>query len=334
MKKALITILSLMVMCVICGCNSEQKTLVDTFSIGVSDEQLKQDISNLKEVQEGVIVSKYIPNDTNYSVYDYQIMKRQTNLDNKEDIIFCQITVSNTYIRSTLNYKMVYNLYDVGGWIMDEYDLESHCSVPLMGIDENLPELFEEFSIVDRETRLSEMTDEIEYSFYDKYYEKHATVTFVFDQRKGWYIEEDETVEVWNDGTVYINPIPIVDLKKAFNGTFARVADRYDGSNSYDLKINNYDEKTNTVIISWEAYLYNREGQKSKIYYQQAFDVVGHISYDTYSGFPVITFTTLNVYKDYSNEIVHGNKEMVFTYDPYTDELVSNTTIGELPRVE
>lgn len=53
-----------------------------------------------------------------------EIIKRQSNPDNKEDIVFCKATGESNISRVEYQFKLLYNFYDEGGWILDEVSPE------------------------------------------------------------------------------------------------------------------------------------------------------------------------------------------------------------------
>ena len=58
---------------------------------------------------------------------DLEIEKRQTN--EKQDIAYCRIKMSNTFYTYEATYCMIFNYYDQGGWILDGYSIEGDSSV-------------------------------------------------------------------------------------------------------------------------------------------------------------------------------------------------------------
>ena len=58
-------------------------------SNGVLDSQVKEDIKGLKELKE-CFKSEFVY-DSTYEYVSHKTIKRQTNLEKKEDILFCEI---------------------------------------------------------------------------------------------------------------------------------------------------------------------------------------------------------------------------------------------------
>ena len=101
---------------------------------GVASKQIENDLQEIDEIKNGTRSYMCIPNNE-YIIKQYEITKRQTNLDNKNDIIYCTAVISNGYIESEIECKMVYNFYDKGGWILDDYDVVEKESKPVAGIE-------------------------------------------------------------------------------------------------------------------------------------------------------------------------------------------------------
>ena len=56
---------------------------------------------------------------------ELEISKRQTNKENKEDIIYCTISGTGEYATHIYECILYYNLYDDGGWILDNVSMEN-----------------------------------------------------------------------------------------------------------------------------------------------------------------------------------------------------------------
>lgn len=67
------------------------------------------------------------------SIESLEIIKRQTN--EKDDNIYCTVIMSNTDYRLSMDCYFLYNYYDVGGWILDYYEIQNQpILIPLTGI--------------------------------------------------------------------------------------------------------------------------------------------------------------------------------------------------------
>ena len=86
-----------------------------------SDEIIRTDIVSLQNYD--AVISQNYTNHTPYILKDYKITKRQTNIDKKEDIIFCDVTIENESFNVLLKEKLIYAYYDQGGWIQEKYEI-------------------------------------------------------------------------------------------------------------------------------------------------------------------------------------------------------------------
>lgn len=100
---------------------------------GVSESQLKSDL-------EALVIKGYCKNERytvpdEYVIESFEITKRRSNKEKKEDYICCRLTVENDFFRSYVEYSLLYNYYDVGGWIMDDKDIISKKTIPISPVD-------------------------------------------------------------------------------------------------------------------------------------------------------------------------------------------------------
>lgn len=100
------------VVLVFSGCGSKK----------VSESQILADLNKL-DFTVFAYQSSYT-NDSESSQTFEKVIKRQTNAENKEDIIFYEVLIKDQYFQTTLSVEMVYNYYDEGGWILDEHSVE------------------------------------------------------------------------------------------------------------------------------------------------------------------------------------------------------------------
>lgn len=94
------------------GCGSKNVTetqiISDLKKIDYSEQAFQSSFTTLSE----------------YSYTSEQLIKRQTNRENKEDIIFYEVILNNDFFQTSLSVKLVYNYYDEGGWVLDEHFVE------------------------------------------------------------------------------------------------------------------------------------------------------------------------------------------------------------------
>lgn len=121
MKKKLFGILLTGVLCIgmLVGCGLEdppaEKQIVEdvnAFGIDVLEE-------------DGVVIT------------DCEIIKRQTNEEEKEDIAYCRLTSKEGYCRAEYEFKLTYNYYDEGGWVLDVVEPENEDTWVKTYVDED-----------------------------------------------------------------------------------------------------------------------------------------------------------------------------------------------------
>jgi hypothetical protein len=121
-KKLLAFILSMVLVIGLAACSdggnnqggdSENKT--------VREERLVFDDVN-KPLGEGELAN-VLPDEFfqgNMTVNSVTIERRQTN--DKEDIVYIVVEMENNHVHRTAYYKLTINFYDVGGWMIDEWE--------------------------------------------------------------------------------------------------------------------------------------------------------------------------------------------------------------------
>lgn len=96
---------------------------------GVSDSQLQNEIENSEFIQNG-FTSDFVY-DSQYEYISHDITKRQTNVDNKEDIIFCNVLAKNKYFEVSFDVVLEYIYYDEGGWIFEKSNIENKIATAI-----------------------------------------------------------------------------------------------------------------------------------------------------------------------------------------------------------
>lgn len=319
-----------MTACSIAGDNSPK---------GAKDSQIEADIKVLESVQNGVINGYFMPVEK-YELLDFSIIKRQTNLDKKEDIVFLSVVIANSYVKTTLEYTFKYEYYDQGGWLLDNTQLTSKYSVPLKGVTESLvcggDACYKNTSAdfiaacdfvpskmrpIEHQTNLESETDLIVFAYADHHYEMTGYEMFTFDQSYGWVSDDKYGSKNEEDGriTVTIENINI-DWDAALKGLFA------------------YEKRPNECYVR----LYNKQGNKvsvdfyheytPNIQYTYANNVIGTIDTSIYS----LSFTTSHYYTfSYSNN-PYSEREITLFYDFFSDTWRASlrVTYPEYSRVE
>lgn len=96
-----------------------------------SEANTSKVLSDLRQLDYSsyAFVSPFV-NQSDYSYTSENLIKRQTNPEDKEDIVFYDVQMNNEYFQMNLSVKLVYNYYDDGGWILDEHFIERTKVVP------------------------------------------------------------------------------------------------------------------------------------------------------------------------------------------------------------
>lgn len=80
-------------------------------------EKIKEDM-----VAEEVNIYKIDGENTYFNIVSAEIIKRKT--DGNKDRVYLDVVMENDYYKLTGEYLLYYNLYDVGGWCLDNYNIE------------------------------------------------------------------------------------------------------------------------------------------------------------------------------------------------------------------
>lgn len=229
---------------------------------GVSMNQIETDISELSVVTNGVIESEYTPF-TPYAVDSVEIEKRQTNIDDKEDIVYCNVVISNEYYQTDLQIKLVYNYYDDGGWVADDHEIVSKNSIAVSGVELDLCNVAYYENVfnyinpkvdnctISQETDIDNQIDIIYITDEENHYTVSASATFTFDQNYGWQtLNSNKSKEI----------VPkiynvVFDYDSVMKGTFYYYRDSSTNVVSIvecTFKILSYDSNTNEIQGSYD----------------------------------------------------------------------------------
>lgn len=89
---------------------------------------------------EDEILTDFANYEENLSFLDFnsiEISKRQTNKDDKEDIIYASIIGEGEFATHEYECKLVYNYYEQGGWILDIVEIQNCLATELDTIGDN-----------------------------------------------------------------------------------------------------------------------------------------------------------------------------------------------------
>lgn len=121
------------------GCGIVAILLFIIFNLGikpVKDSQIKNDLM----CNDSIINCFYsdFVQESEYELKKYDLVKRQTNKDEKEDIIFCSIEIENDYFNIVLDAELYYVYYDEGGWILEDISINNQSCKAISGPDMDL----------------------------------------------------------------------------------------------------------------------------------------------------------------------------------------------------
>ena len=124
-KKLMVTLplLSLLILLMFSGCVKKS----------VSEDQLKNDLIKHEGVQ--TCFSSEFTKESTYTINSFEITKEQINNEDKQDLIYCNLTIKNDYFNVELSVKCTYNFYDKGGWILDEFNILEMNVTPISAAD-------------------------------------------------------------------------------------------------------------------------------------------------------------------------------------------------------
>lgn len=186
----MVLLVSAMLFCSACGNSADDKESVpisgtepssaekDTEPTETSDSEEVTEGENLygekmlDEIREDLEKSDLIPmefgTDDDIRIENLELIKRNTT--ESTDDVYCTLTVNSSSISMKQDYKLTYNHYTIGGWILDEYTATSEQTyLPLEGVDEfkvdgDLSEMFGsefEYEVTGRDTDLDSLRDKI-----------------------------------------------------------------------------------------------------------------------------------------------------------------------------
>lgn len=173
MKRKIIKCLLLICFCLMfggCGGNSVR-----------SEKEIREELQN-----RDVFAHESI------NISDFQIIKRQTDEDKKEDIVYVHVKGENADFSVVRNYKILYVLYN-DGWLLENIEpyIEGEYfdeTIPLHGVDDELIEsYFSDYENYNPNTYFSSMLwnvshGKIEIIEKDTYYESYKQVhTYEYD---------------------------------------------------------------------------------------------------------------------------------------------------------
>ncbi len=204
MKKALLVLLFTITFSsffVLNGCSKNSVSNAQLMKDLQCSEILLDDINNCFK-------SAYVF-DSEYIYSSHKISKRQTNIDDKEDIFHLALIFENKYFRIDCQAILNYIYYDEGGWILENISLSNEKITPLISAEKDL--------IIEYITN-----------------EAYQNITYV-----EWY-DNDIEKPTPNLETGYLGYIDIEKIPESY-----LLADKY----YYKFGDIKFDQKTNTTLL-------------------------------------------------------------------------------------
>lgn len=126
---------------------------------GCGGPAIKTEDEILTDIQDGGYMNQMaVSNDPIETISSMEILKRQTNREDKTDIVYVTAQADTEKVHFVRSMKLIYNLYDDKGWVLDScenYPEGESSTVPLKGPDEStLDAFFDLFSTVHGEETL------------------------------------------------------------------------------------------------------------------------------------------------------------------------------------
>ncbi len=198
-------------------------------------------------------------------VQNIEIEKRQTN--EKDDTVYCTITMENDEYRYVGDYILYYNYYDKGGWILDNWldstDSDGNSSgeiIPLSGVTQDVADMrisyyyFDSYSCKNRD--FSAETYEEEWGTWNYYYTK-----FIYDVAyDGAWCDYDGEVTLgynfygsegrygtWTAELGYDNPFDCSELVGVWK---AALQDDSWLTADFEMDIQSFDEENGVAALS------------------------------------------------------------------------------------
>lgn len=199
-RSMLSVALSICMVCVLSACGSKTQEK--------SESQISEDV----QAQDDYL------NTYDLKLDSFSITKRQTNEEEKNDLVWCEISASNDIFSYSAEYKLTYVLYN-DGWLLEECNRSSSTATPLSPPPQTQEEAMAlvmanweqgdlsnvSQSRISASSSLQEISD-LEYAYYFRVSWKTRlgldgipvdyAVYYRFDFASGWYSEVDDSVRI------------------------------------------------------------------------------------------------------------------------------------------
>ncbi len=89
---------------------------------GISKTPNEDELKNMLRTQYPECLERYIYKEEVFEINDFEILRRQTNIEEKTDKVDCKLVVENEFYEGVFKYTLFLNYYDDGGWQLDNYE--------------------------------------------------------------------------------------------------------------------------------------------------------------------------------------------------------------------
>lgn len=188
----------------------EEVTTVDDFILLPDEQKIAKDINQKEKVTFEI-------NTGSYKLETKEVKIEKAVQDNKKYTIYCYATQENEEYKAENYYLLVYNYYDIGGWVLDEYTIQEKNITPRNGCDMQFVcnNLQAEFNLTKCDYVKLDKVSDTEYVYYFNGIREYnymvenfdLVVNCIFDKEYGWHLDNDYTYrsEDWSKicGTWY-----------------------------------------------------------------------------------------------------------------------------------
>lgn len=176
--------------------SSEETTTIDGFLILPTEEKIVKDINEFEKVT-------FVINTGSYKLETKSVKIKKAAQDDKKYTVYCNATQEDENYKAENYYLLVYNYYDIGGWVLDECTIQEKNIVPINACDMQFTcnNLQAEFNLTKCDYVKLDKVSDTEYVYYFKgireykYMDEHFDLitTCYFDKETGWHCVNDYT---------------------------------------------------------------------------------------------------------------------------------------------
>lgn len=178
--------------------STEEITTIDEFLILPDEEKIMEDINRFEE-------TTFVINTGSYKLETKDVEIEKASQDNKKYTIYCYATQENENYKADNYYLLVYNYYDIGGWILDECTIQEKNIVSLNACEMEFARnnLQTEFSLTQCDYENVEKVSETEYVYYFKGKREYNYLVESFDLLVYCFFDQEYGWSFYNDYTYY-----------------------------------------------------------------------------------------------------------------------------------